>query len=195
MSEGLFTRAEQKQLLALARTSISYGLEHGQALTVDSRDFDPSLVQPGAAFVTLEKGGDLRGCIGSIKAYRPLVEDVAENAWSAAFRDPRFDPLNLHEFDELEIEISVLTKPEKMNVRSEDELKRQLNPGKDGLIIKDGYHRALFLPAVWDKLPDVDAFLSHLKQKAGLPIDHWSSTMECQSFYSFEFSEQDLDQV
>jgi len=191
MSDQLFTPAQQSQLLTLARESIQHGLHHGGALAVEVEDYDPTIGAPGAAFVTLEKGGQLRGCIGSIEAYRPLVEDVALNAWNAAFRDPRFNALSPSEYEELQIEISILTQPEDMVVESEEDLMQQLVPGKDGLILSDDYHRGLFLPAVWEKLPDVKSFLSHLKQKAGLPQHHWSDTMRCQRFYSFEFCETD----
>lgn len=191
MSPSTFSRPEQKQLLTLARESIRHGLDHGSPIQVNSDDFVPGLAIPGAAFVTLEKQGDLRGCIGSVEAYRPLVEDVAENAWNAAFTDPRFSPLTSAEFQLLDIEISVLTKPEDMSFDSEEDLKHQLVPGRDGLIIRDGSQRGLFLPAVWDKLPDVDSFLSHLKKKAGLPRGYWSDSISCQRFYSFEFSDDD----
>ncbi|MCF7807381.1 MAG: AmmeMemoRadiSam system protein A [Candidatus Marinimicrobia bacterium] len=193
MSDPLYSLVEQKTLLQVARESIQHGLRHGRSLAVDPDNYAPALARPGAAFVTLEKMGNLRGCIGSILAHRPLVEDVAENAWSAAFKDPRFDPLDQPEFDQLHIEISVLTKPEEMQVESDADLKQQLVPGKDGLIIQDGHHRALFLPAVWDKLPEVDDFVSHLKQKAGLTREHWSASLRCERFYSFEFSEIDVD--
>ncbi len=186
-----YTHSEQKQLLTLARESIQHGLDNGSALQVNPDDFNPHLTAPGATFVTLEKRGDLRGCIGSIEAYRPLVEDVAQNAWSAAFTDPRFSPLTSSELKHLDIEISVLTQPEDMSFDSEEDLKNQLIPGKDGLIIRDGYHRGLFLPAVWDKLPDANSFLSHLKQKAGLPQSYWSNSISCQRFYSVEFSDKD----
>ena len=184
-----FKRSEQKQLLLLARESIQHGLDHGSSLSVHTAHFEPNLTTPGAAFVTLEKQGDLRGCIGSVEAYRPLVEDVAENAWNAAFADPRFNPLTSIEFKVLQIGISVLTQPEDINVTSEEDLKQQLVPGQDGLIIRNGLHRGLFLPAVWDKLPDVESFLSHLMQKAGLPTGYWSDTITFQRFYSFEFSD------
>jgi len=187
MTEDLFTRPEQIQLLALARESIQHGLSHGCALDVDVNHADPVISAFGAAFVTLEKRGALRGCIGSVEAYRPLTEDVAENAWNAAFRDPRFKPLTAIEFEQLHIEISVLTEPEEMHIDSEEDLRQQLVPHKDGLIISDGYQRGLFLPAVWEKLPDVDSFLSQLKQKAGLPQDYWSDAIKCKRFYSFEF--------
>jgi len=189
MTEATFTKSEQRQLLALARESIQHGLDHGKSIPVDVASFSLALQEPGAAFVTLEKQGQLRGCIGSVEAYRSLVEDVAEHGWNAAFQDHRFRPLTSTEF--LHLHISVLTQPEAMIIDSEKDLKHQLVPGKDGLIIRDGHHRGLFLPAVWDKLPDVDSFLSHLKQKAGLPRDYWSDSISCQKFHSFEFSEAD----
>ncbi len=187
----LFSPAEQKQLLDLARASIQHGLDHGHALTVDADAFDTHLTEHGAAFVTLEKHRQLRGCIGSVEAYRPLVEDVAENAWNAAFRDPRFSPLNQNEFKLLQLEISILTVPEKMTFASEQDFIDQIVPGTDGIVLQDGYRRSLFLPAVWEKLPVVDTFLSHLKQKAGLPANHWSSTITFKRFYSFEFGDDD----
>jgi len=127
-----------------------------------------------------------------VEAYRPLVEDVAENAWHAAFTDPRFKPLSPTEFLQLHIEISVITQPEEVSSDSELDVKHQLVPGRDGLIIRDEHHRGLFLPAVWDKLPDVDSFLSHLKQKAGFPRGYWSDSISCQKFYSFEFGDEDV---
>ncbi|MBC8376655.1 MAG: AmmeMemoRadiSam system protein A [FCB group bacterium] len=190
MTVATFNQAEQRQLLVLARESIQHGLNHGSPLRTNPDNFDPDLNAPGAAFVTLEKQGALRGCIGSVEAYRSLVEDVAENAWHAAFTDPRFKPLTQTEFQQLHIKISVLTQPMEMIVNSEEELKHQLVPGRDGLIISDGHHRGLFLPAVWDKLPDVDSFLSHLKQKAGFPEGYWSDSISCQKFYSFEFRDE-----
>ncbi len=190
--EFSFSRSEQYILLSLARESIQHGLDYGRSMPVSMESFSPALQEPGAAFVTLEKQGQLRGCIGSVEAYRSLVEDVAEHAWNAAFRDPRFSPLSPTEFQQLHIEISVLSQPEAMTFDSEEDLKLQLVPGRDGLIISDGNHRSLFLPAVWDKLPDVDSFLSHLKQKAGLPGEYWSDSISCQKFYSFEFSDEDV---
>ena len=188
---SLYSISEQDQLLSLARDSIQHGLDHGQSITIDLDHFSSHLREFGAAFVTLEKHGELRGCIGSVEAYRPLVEDVAEHAWNAAFRDPRFTPLNQNEFKLLQLEISILTVPRDMEFISEQDLIDQIVPGKDGLVLSDGYRRSLFLPAVWEKLPDIESFMSHLKQKAGLSANHWSSTIKFQRFYSFEFSDHD----
>ncbi len=106
-------------MLELARRSIQHGLTHGQALPVDPLDYPPSFQEQGAAFVTLEKRGELRGCIGTAEAYRPLVEDIVEHAYNAAFQDHRFKALNQNEFDLLHIEISILTKPEPMTFSAE----------------------------------------------------------------------------
>ncbi|NQV16020.1 AmmeMemoRadiSam system protein A [bacterium] len=192
VSQDLFDPLEQAQLLQIARSSVEYGLTHEEALPVNPTEFSPNLQEPGAAFVTLETQGQLRGCIGSVKARRPLVIDVSKNAWNAAFHDTRFKPLKRSEFNDLHFEISILTHPKPMTFSSEENLKQQLVPGTDGLILKDGYRRGLFLPSVWEKLPDIDTFLSHLKQKAGFPDSYWSETLEVERFYSFEFSDDDF---
>ena len=186
------TLDEQQLLLEIARNSIQHGLRFGSPLNIIGSDYHGTLCDPGAAFVTLEKQQRLRGCIGSVEAFRPLMEDVAHNAWHAAFEDPRFPPLEEGEFQQILLDISVLTVPEKLDIRSEAELKALLIPGQDGLILEDGYRRGLFLPAVWDKLPSIDDFVAHLKQKAGMSLDYWSETLEARRFYSFEFGEHDV---
>lgn len=127
---------------------------------------------PGAAFVTLRIAGDLRGCIGTLEAFRPLGEDVRINAINAAFRDPRFEPLSAREFDLVCIEVSVLSTPEPVgDVRSAAEAVALLHPGVDGVILRSGPHRATFLPQVWGQLPSPYDFLARLRQKAGLGPD------------------------
>lgn len=129
---------------------------------------------PGAAFVTLHIDGDLRGCIGTLEAFRPLGDDVRINAVNAAFRDPRFEPLAAGEFDLVRVEVSVLSTPEPLpDVRSEAQAVARLRPGVDGVILRSGSHRATFLPQVWDHLPAPDDFLTQLRRKAGLRPDHW----------------------
>lgn len=167
----------QNILLALARASIAHGLNTGKALKVNLKDYPPELSEKGACFVTLERHGQLRGCIGMLEAVRPLAQDVAENAYAAAFRDPRFPSLTEEELAGLELHISVLTPAEPMQFDSEADLLRQLQPGIDGLILAEGPRRGTFLPSVWEQLPDPDQFLRHLKQKAGLPGNYWSDTL------------------
>ena len=156
------------RLIGLARESIRHGLDRGRPLDVAAADFDPALQAHGASFVTLHIDSGLRGCVGSIEPRFPLTEDVARNAFFAAFHDTRFDPLHAREFAALDIEISVLGAPEPIAFATEAELLRQLVAGRDGLIIEQFGRRAVFLPQVWEMLPDPADFLGHLKAKAGI---------------------------
>ncbi len=169
---------ERDTLLDIASQSIRYGLSHNSPLPVTVEDYSERLQQPGASFVTLNINHQLRGCIGTLEAYQPLVKDVADHAFAAAFRDPRFPALSANEEPQLDIHISILTSAEAMNFSSEADLIAQLQPGVDGLILEDGYNKGTFLPSVWDSLPDATQFLQHLKQKAGLPMNHWSDSLK-----------------
>ncbi len=133
----------------------------------------PALSEPGATFVTLTQDGQLRGCIGSLEAQRPLAIDVAENAVAAAFRDHRFLPLRRDEFPGTRIEVSLLTAAQPFPVIDEEDALARLQPGHDGLILHFGRRRATFLPQVWESLPGPRQFLAQLKVKAGLPADFW----------------------
>ncbi len=133
----------------------------------------PELAEPAATFVTLTQQGQLRGCIGSLEAYRPLATDVAENAVAAAFRDHRFAPLGQDELPRTRVEVSLLTPAEPFPVLSEADALTRLRPGIDGLIFSYGRRRATFLPQVWESLPEPHQFLAQLKLKAGLPGDFW----------------------
>ncbi|HID49758.1 MAG TPA: AmmeMemoRadiSam system protein A [Chromatiales bacterium] len=179
--------SDRRILLEVAAASIRHGLEQGRPLPVHVDEYPQTLRQPGASFVTLNIAGQLRGCIGSLEATRPLVEDVADNAYAAAFRDPRFPPLNEVEYPQLEYHISLLAPAEPMQFESEDDLIRQLRPGVDGLILSDRGRRGTFLPSVWQSLPDPREFLRHLKQKAGLPPDYWSDTLQVARYTVEEF--------
>jgi AmmeMemoRadiSam system protein A len=172
------TAAQQQQLLALAKSSIEAGLQTGRPLRINLADYTVPLREKRATFVTLQKNKQLRGCIGRLEATRPLVEDVVENAFCAAFQDPRFPPLSRDEVDALAIHLSLLTPAEPLVFTSEPDLLRQLQPGIDGLILEAGFHRGTFLPSVWESLPDPKQFLRHLKQKAGLAADYWSDEIK-----------------
>lgn len=136
----------------------------------------------GACFVTLKKNGQLRGCIGSIIAYRPLISDLVEHAQNAAFKDPRFNPVSGDEVSELSINISLLSSPLRMNFKDEEDLLSQIVPNVDGIIIKDKNYQAVYLPSVWEELPDKKIFLNSLKVKAGLPQNYFSNTFEAYRF-------------
>jgi len=174
LSECRLIRTDQLLLLDLARASIRHGVQAGRPLMVVLEELTDELVMPRASFVTLEKNGRLRGCIGSLEAWRPLAVDVVENAFAAAFRDPRFPPVQDDEVEELEIHLSLLTPPVAMTFSSEDDLLAQLRPGVDGLILSDGHCRGTFLPSVWAELTTPQLFLTQLKRKAGLAADYWS---------------------
>jgi AmmeMemoRadiSam system protein A len=165
-------------LRQVASDSVLHGLENGQALPVSLESYPGPLREGGAAFVTLKHGGRLRGCVGSYLPRRPLVEDVAENAFSAAFRDPRFPPLTRDEADGLEFHISLLSPMVLVEAESREELLRIMRPGVDGILLEDPPHRSTFLPQVWDQLPDPPTFLDELFLKAGLSRGHWSQTLQ-----------------
>ncbi len=165
------TPEQQQTLLRLARRSIEQVLR-GETPRLPA-DLDARLLQPGAVFVTLTQHGELRGCIGSLVAHRPLAEDVMENALAAAFEDPRFPPLSADELPETRIEISLLTPYQPLGHRNADELVRKLRPGVDGVLLELGWQRATFLPQVWEHFPKTEDFLAHLCLKVGLPSNAW----------------------
>ncbi|MDQ2695218.1 MAG: AmmeMemoRadiSam system protein A, partial [Pseudomonadota bacterium] len=165
---------DRRTLLQVARRSIGHGLGHDRPLEVDPEAFAAALRPLRATFVTLEREGRLRGCVGTLEARFPLVADVAGHAFAAAFQDPRFGRLAAAELAGLALHISVLSPCQVMEFQSEEELLAQLRPGIDGLVLQYGERRATFLPAVWETLPDPYLFLVQLKYKAGLPLDFWS---------------------
>ncbi|MEW6119201.1 MAG: AmmeMemoRadiSam system protein B [Pseudomonadota bacterium] len=173
------TRADQPDsdkgatLLSLARSGIAACFAPAPQPAFSSG----WLQQPGASFVTLTRGGALRGCIGTLQAHRPLGDDVRENAVAAAFRDPRFAPLSRAEFEQVRVEVSVLSPSEPLAVANEAEALDRLRPHVDGVVFEYGHARSTFLPQVWEQLPEPADFLAHLKRKAGLAADFWSDTV------------------
>jgi AmmeMemoRadiSam system protein A len=166
-------------LLTLARNAIAarFGLPQASA-AVDL----PELAKMGATFVTLTQRGELRGCIGSLEAWRPLLDDVQENARNAAFRDPRFEPLSADELPVTRVEVSLLTPPEPLTFTGEADALAQLRPDIDGVIFTAGHQRSTFLPQVWEQLPEPAEFMAHLKQKAGLPASYWGPDVRLQRY-------------
>jgi hypothetical protein len=154
--------------LQIARDAIKAHFEH-TAVDKDALvDTYPELSNQRATFVTLTINGHLRGCIGSIIAHQSLINDLVSNAESAAFRDPRFPPLSENEFDSVQIEVSLLTKPELISYKNADDLAQIIRPNIDGVILCVGNYQATFLPQVWEELSDFDSFFAHLGLKAGI---------------------------
>jgi hypothetical protein len=176
-------------LLPLARAAIA--AELGVPLAAaHAADW---LNRVGASFITLKQQDELRGCIGTLEAHRALGEDVRANAVAAAFRDPRFKPLQQQEFVTISVEVSVLSPVENMTFRDEDDALAQLRPAVDGVIFHYGYHRSTFLPQVWDDLRDPRIFMGHLKHKAGLPPDFWDPAVKLSRYTVAKWREAGAD--
>lgn len=166
-------------VLDICKQSIKAGL--------DGKDYKPQNLpaifeQLGASFVTIEEETKLRGCIGTVVAHRALVDDLVHNAYNAGFSDPRFAPLTKDDISKIKINISLLSEPEKMNFKDEADLINQLQPMKDGLIIKDEGLQGVYLPTVWEQITEKEMFLKSLKIKAGMPPTHFSSHFEAFRF-------------
>ncbi len=158
----------------LARVAIAKAVGLGYDFDVEAFVSKyPNLKEKGASFVTINIGKDklLRGCIGSLESYRALYEDIILNAKAAALYDPRFSSLTKEEYDNISIEVSILSKPEKLYYIDIDDLKSKIRIFKDGIVLKLGEKQSTFLPQVWEQIPDFDLFFANLCQKAGLNSD------------------------
>ncbi len=171
------TDGEKRILLLLARDAMEHTVRSRTRSMppLDQSAFTQNLRENGASFVTLTVNGDLRGCIGALEAYQPLVEDVREHTVAAALEDPRFQPVSEGELKRIKLEVSRLTAPQLLEYSSSEELCAKLRPHVDGVIIKDDYHRATFLPQVWEKIPNSVDFLDHLCAKMGAKRNLWQS--------------------
>lgn len=183
---------EGKILLQIARSSIA------EALGIEHESLDDSITsatwlqQRAACFVTLTQQEKLRGCIGTLEAHRPLLDDVRHNARAAAFKDPRFSPLTTDELSRTEIEISLLSAMQPMSFSDESEALAQLRPGIDGLVFEFERYRSTFLPQVWEQLADATDFMAHLKQKAGMPTDFWADDVKLYRYTVDKWKEKDF---
>lgn len=182
----LLTTGERKILLEVARGSITNAVHRLAPPSLSLSDFPESLQVDGASFVTLFLENRLRGCIGTLNAYQPLVMDVSEHAVAAALEDYRFRPVVENEIPDLVIEISRLTSPSDISYTQPGELPALLQPGIDGVILRDGTRRATFLPQVWQSLPEPEEFLNHLCQKMGAAPDLWRNKVLHVSVYQVE---------
>jgi uncharacterized protein len=167
------TSEEKKTLLKLARQSLEAGVRGTSLPPLDLAGLSPTLRKEGASFVTLIVNGDLRGCIGALQPYQPLAEDVREHAVAAAMEDYRFPHVQEHELTTIQIEVSRLTIPVPVDYKDASDLLGKLQPGVDGVILRDGFQRATFLPQVWEKIPEPAVFLANLCYKMGAAPDTW----------------------
>jgi AmmeMemoRadiSam system protein B/AmmeMemoRadiSam system protein A len=183
-----YSTSQRQILLQIARNAIEHQLFKGNPLSVELESLPDTLTEQLASFVTLNLQGRLRGCIGSLLAHRPLATDVAANAYAAAFQDPRFAPVTQAEYSDLEIHISVLSKPELMEVTSREALITRIRPGIDGIILEENGHRATYLPSVWEQLTEPQQFISELRAKAGLSRQGWAEATRIYRYTTEEFS-------
>jgi uncharacterized protein len=168
------TADEQKTLLRLAREAMERGVRGEDLSPLDVASLTPALREEGSSFVTLLSHGQLRGCVGSLEAYQSLAEDVRLHAVAAALKDPRFPPVQEEELSGIQIEVSRLTRPVPLEYKDAEDLLSKLRPHVDGVILRDNFfHRATFLPQVWEKIPDPAEFLDNLCYKMGVEPDLW----------------------
>ena len=188
--ETRLSSEDRRFLLVLARETMENAVKGKQKPERDASSIPESCRQKGASFVTLTIAGELRGCIGTLEAYKPLFKDVQDHAVQAALEDYRFPPVSSEELPLISIEISRLTDPVPLQYEQPADLARLLKPHTDGVILKDGYRRATFLPQVWDQLPQPEMFLAHLCQKMGAAPDLWRhKVLEVSIYHVEEFSE------
>ncbi len=180
--------ADKTILLREARDSITNAVSGLSNPSLDLTQYSELVAAPGASFVTLtiKSNGQLRGCIGTLEAYQPLIEDVREHAIAAALDDYRFNPVRISEIAGLMIEISRLTKPEKVLYDTPEALRDKIRPGIDGVVIRDGMRRATFLPQVWDQIPDFDVFMTQLCYKMGAAGNTWKHKLLTVEIYQVE---------
>jgi len=181
----------KKTLLTLARAAIAEAV--GLDYTLDLKTLlaeNPWLHEQGASFVTLTiNGGQLRGCIGSIIAHQKLYEDIIQNAKNAAIGDPRFPSLTQKEFEDITVEVSILSEPKPLEYKSIEDLKSKIRIGIDGVVLKHGTYQATFLPQVWEQLPSFELFFAHLCQKAGMEADCLSRMPDIFTYQVEEYKE------
>lgn len=182
MSSIELNQKDKQSILKVARHSIQYGLTYQRPPVLELETYSQHLQEIAASFVTLKETNKLRGCIGTLEAYQPLIQDVAEHAYAAAFNDPRFPPVNAIEEPMLHISISILSSPEPMNFESESDLLSQIKPGEDGLVLEYHNRKGTFLPSVWAQIHSSDEFLRSLKLKAGLSEDFWSDEISVKRY-------------
>ena len=185
---------EQRSLLALAREAIDAAVANRSPPQPDLQSLSPALTRPAACFVTLHSQGALRGCTGTLVAELPLALDVRRCAIQTATNDPRFDPIQPGEMDTLEIEISVLTQPQALQIDDPAALSELIRPDVDGVTLYHGSRRATFLPQVWERIHDPVEFLDMLCRKMGLSTGAWRLPgMAAEVYQTFSFSEADFE--
>ena len=184
--------ATRRWLLTLARSTVRRALDDGRLHLPDPDEVPSEAAEPGAAFVTLRRDGRLLGCIGSMEASRALATDVATHAFDAAFRDPRLPAVTLDDWQQMDVEVSVLGPLQLLDVHDRAALLAALRPGTDGVLLTSREGRGTFLPSVWHQVRSPEEFLDMLWRKAGLRAGRWPADMVVERYQVEEFGEHDL---
>jgi uncharacterized protein len=184
--KNTLTSGEQKYLLFLARNTLIHYLSGKPIEEIEKTKLSPALIEKRGCFVTLEKKGNLRGCIGYIQPEKSLCECVIENAVNAATHDPRFPEVIFDELNDITIEISALTVPEPLDIQNRKTFLQDLVPGRDGVILTNGWKKSTFLPQVWEHFGDKESFLNALCEKGGMPWGCWEDENTNISIYHAE---------
>jgi AmmeMemoRadiSam system protein A len=180
-------------IIALAKAAILVALNQPEDFDLENAlKSYPVLEENGAAFVTINKepNEQLRGCIGSLQAYRPLYKDIIMNAQAAALRDPRFSPLSIEELGEISIEVSILSEPKPLQYDDINDLKKKVVPFEDGIVLKLDGRQATYLPQVWEQLPNFDDFFLSLCMKANLSSNCLSQHPEILTYRVKKYKEE-----
>ena len=186
-----FARRYGEQLMEIARRSLKSAVKEHKQLKISRQDYEDILFDKGASFVTLTRGGHLRGCIGTLIPQEGIAMNVAANAYRAAMEDSRFKPVTAGELKDIEISVSLLTDFERISFTDEEDLRRQVIPGVDGLVLRDGDRQGVFLPVVWQEIPDKEEFIDSLKLKAGLSPNYWSDKIKVYRFRTVEIKQDE----
>ncbi len=184
------TKDELTQLVDVAEQAIHLAVARDRRWVPNAADYPPPLRAPGAAFVTLRRHGRLLGCIGTLAPTESLVVTVADRARAAAFDDPRFPGITRDDLPELEVSVSVLSRPEPLAATGYLDLLERVRPGVDGLLVESGWHRATLLPSVWEDLTDPVEFVGALWRKAGMEPGAWPHDIHVQR-YTAQHAEDD----
>jgi len=184
------TIEEKQRLLALARQTLVDYFTPRQP-DIEGQAQDALLSRHVGCFVTLFIDGDLNGCMGDIEGHRPLSKSIPELALCSAFKDNRFLPLLASQMERLTVELSVLSPLSPLKVIDEDALLRYLADHRYGVILSDAFHRSVYLPQVWEQLPEPGQFIRELKRKGGWSADYWSDDMRVELFTVVHFREQE----
>lgn len=188
----MINQTNQEILLHVARQALQLAVEERRQIKLDLTQFDEALRREGASFVTLHKHKQLRGCIGTLAAYQPLILDVAEHAVAAGTQDFRFPSVRPNEMDDIKFEISVLSEAVSLSYEDDHDLLNKLIPGVHGVVLLSGMKRATFLPQVWESIPDKENFLNQLCMKMGVSASSWRMNHYDVSVYEVqEFAEAD----